>query len=328
MDNSSDNASGTDVTFDPSTVSVTELIELFPDIGLFSAEDVIGWRDKHAAFPDAEALSTLGIEPDVAAKLTKSAVSSANVADIADVADVAEDEPETVASAVSEPVLRSVPPAPPPPAPSGPPPLPVEVAPVPAEVPPTPEETDEVVAVAAPIAPIAPIAPVVPVVPVAPVAPVSPPRRGRSSTRFIVLGLFVLNALVAASVAYLHREQRRAHAPIAAVSAEVSGLQTEQAATRAQLDETRAKLEATRESLDEQAKVVAATAQRQKDADREAVEREARETRELSALSGRVSGVEKSAYKLKEAVLLIDLVQGRPSVPPAAGSQERPIENP
>jgi hypothetical protein len=162
------------------------------------------------------------------------------------------------------------------------------------------------------------------------------PRR----TQALLAALFVLNALVVAGLFGLRYEGRRARLPIAALSSDVRGLHEEQAGasakldeTRAKLDETRAKVDETRLRLDEQASIladtmstVAATVQRQKDADREAREHEARERAEMAALASRLNRVEKRTYKLNEAIKLIDLVQGRPTPPPPPG--ERPIVNP
>ena len=52
------------ITFDPGLVTADELVERFPDLGLFPAEDIVEWRRKNdGAFPDVDTLtSALGVE--------------------------------------------------------------------------------------------------------------------------------------------------------------------------------------------------------------------------------------------------------------------------
>jgi outer membrane murein-binding lipoprotein Lpp len=165
--------------------------------------------------------------------------------------------------------------------------------------------------------------------------PSAPARRSR--VYYVVAALFVVNAALVAGAIRLHLVVKRDHAPIAAMSAEVTELQADQAGvhvkleeSRAQLEATRTRLEETRTRLDEQATALAAAEQRQKDAERDARERDARDARELAALNARVNRTDRHAYKLDEAIKLIDLVQGRPSAPPSGTTEERvvPIVNP
>lgn len=366
------------VSFDPALVSAEGLVELFPDLGLLPAEDIVEWRGKNeGAFPDAATLtSALGIDVALATRIAEAAVrheladevtadgdalfaaapkkpdedaivffddapkvpdedaidatARTSVADTseftaiveraaADASDEAHDsnplpdDRETgdlvVATAVSEsqlPVAQAAAPSAPP-VRAALPPLPVE-----SEPPPT---TVQAPTSSAPV----------------PAAP----RRSRAY--YVVAALCVVNATLLAGAVRLHLEVKRVHAPIAAMSAEVTELQADQAGvhvrleeSRTQIEETRARLEDTRTRLDEQASELAATAQRHKDADRDAHEREARDAREFAALSARVGRTDRHAYKLDEAIKLIDLVQGRQSAPRGNGTEESvvPIINP
>ena len=216
----------------------------------------------------------------------------------------------TVASAVSEAFLhaevavaRSTPPAA-----SGPPPLPAPDETLPADartvsLPPpptdTPEPTTAALATAAP----------------------------RSRLRYVVAGLFILNALLVGGAVRVYLEVKRARSPVAAISAAVTDLQSDQARvqmrleeSRTALDETRIRLEETRARLDEQAHALAVTTQHQKNAEREAHEHEERAERELAALSARVRRTEGRTFKLDEALKLIDMAQGRPPPPVASAT--------
>jgi peptidoglycan hydrolase CwlO-like protein len=148
----------------------------------------------------------------------------------------------------------------------------------------------------------------------------------------------VLNAALVAGAVRLHLEVRHATVPIAAISVDVKDLKADQAGvhakleeSRAQLDDARFRLDEQRIRLDEQAAALATTAQQQKDAERDAREHEAREARDLAALTARMNRSDRRAYKLDEAIQLIDLVQGGPAAtPPSGGSEEHvvPIINP
>ena len=371
--------------FDPGLVTAEGLVELFPDLGLFPAEDIVEWRGKNdGAFPDVATLtSVLGVDGVMATEIAEAAVrheladevtngdvffaaapekpddevtdDATAMADVAETSDVTElvdatataepvadtadvtglvepvaaavveapddsrdsippaDDRETgelaVATAVSEsslPVAQAAAPSAPP-IRSAPPPLPV------VSEPPAPEVHAEPAA-----------------------APTPAPAR-RSRVYYVVAALFVVNAALVAGAVRMHLEVKRAHAPIAAMSADVTDLQADQAAvhqrleeSRSQLEETRTRLEETRTRLDEQASALAATAQRQKDADREAHEREAHDARELAALTARVNRTDRHTYKLDEAIKLIDLVQGSQSARAGSAPEEHvvPIVNP
>ncbi len=159
--------------------------------------------------------------------------------------------------------------------------------------------------------------------------------RARSRMVPLFLGLvLLLNAGLLAGMLLLRRESRRAVASVPAISVDVKDLRDGHADTRGKLDETRKELEETRARLEETrgavsrhesvltttVETVNATVQRQKVADREAREREARETRELAILAARVTVVEKRAdeaftMSLKNAMQVVDAVQGRPAAP-------------
>jgi len=146
-------------------------------------------------------------------------------------------------------------------------------------------------------------------------------------TRVLLSALVAVNTAVVGGALGLYREQQRAKVPVAALSADVKTLQGNDAdtrakleetrtkidETRAKLDETRAKLDQTRAKMDDHARAITATAQRQKDLERESHDQQARTARQITALTSRIGRVEKDTYKLDDALKLIDLVQGRTS---------------
>lgn len=154
----------------------------------------------------------------------------------------------------------------------------------------------------------------------------APGRRPRVYA--VVAALFTVNAALVAGAIRLDLEVKREHVPMATVSAEVTRLKADQVDVHAKLDEARAQIEQTRARLDEQTGAVAEAAQRQKDADRDARERDAHEARELAALSARVSRTDKHTYKLDEAIKLIDLVEHRQPTLGPPGEPIVPIINP
>src|SRR5688500_14928821 len=69
-----DQQAAANLQFDPNATSVDSLIELFPDLGLFSAEDIVAWRDKNGRFPDESTLvSEVGLDPALAALVANEA---------------------------------------------------------------------------------------------------------------------------------------------------------------------------------------------------------------------------------------------------------------
>ena len=137
-----------------------------------------------------------------------------------------------------------------------------------------------------------------------------PARRGRAG---VALGVLVVtNSALAAGVLGVRAESHHDRVPVAALSAEVSDLHRESAATRAKLDETRATLDEHAGSIAKTMAAVAASDERQKTTEREVKEHEAREQREISALSSRITRVERrteTQYSLLEALAIIDGVK-------------------
>ncbi len=288
------------ISFDPGVVSAEGLVALFEGLGLFSAEDIIAWRGTNdGAFPDANTLaSTLGLDGALAARIAEAAArhelaKDATVAGVPAVADVADGEPP-LAAAVAE-------------------------ASLPAEH--AAAGSEDRVCSAPPPLPVASEPPAAPVPSRAVSVPAPAPGR-RPRVYAVVAALFIVNAALVAGAIRLDLEVKREHVPMAAVSAEVTRLKADQVDVHAKLDEARAQIEQTRARLDEQTGAVAETAQRQKDADRDARERDAHDARELAALSARVSRTDKHTYKLDEAIKLIDLVEHRQPTP---GPPEEPI---
>ena len=150
-------------------------------------------------------------------------------------------------------------------------------------------------------------------------AALRPVRRGRAG---VALGVLVVtNSALAAGVLGVRAESHRDRVPVAALSAEVSDLHRESAATRAKLDETRTTLDEHAGSIAKTMAAVAATDERLNTNEREAKEHEAREQREISTLSSRMTRTEHRAevqYSLLEALALIDGVKKPSPVTPSA----------
>lgn len=145
-------------------------------------------------------------------------------------------------------------------------------------------------------------------------------------SRFL-LGLVVcVNAALIAGVVAVRTEGKRAQAPVVSLGADVAELRNDQLAAKASAEEARAKLDETRAKIDEQSRLlkksverVAALEQRQRDAEKEAKDRAAKEAREIAVLASRVNGFEKRLEQptsLGEALDVIDTVQGRPKPAP------------
>lgn len=145
-------------------------------------------------------------------------------------------------------------------------------------------------------------------------------------SRFL-LGLVVcVNAALIAGVIAVRTEGKRAQAPVVSLGADVAELRNDQLAAKASAEEARAKLDETRAKIDEQSRLlkksverVAALEQRQRDAEKEAKDRAAKEAREIAVLASRVNGFEKRLEQptsLGEALDVIDTVQGRPKPAP------------
>lgn len=137
-----------------------------------------------------------------------------------------------------------------------------------------------------------------------------PARRGRAG---VALGVLVVtNSALAAGVLGVRAESHHDRVPVAALSAEVSDLHRESAATRAKLDETRATLDEHAGSIAKTMAAVSASDERQKTTEREVKEHEAREQRDISAVSSRITRVERrteTQYSLLEALAIIDGVK-------------------
>jgi len=160
-------------------------------------------------------------------------------------------------------------------------------------------------------------------------APEARPALGRTSL-VAVLGLVLAaNAGVVAALLQQRSEQRRAVAPIAALSVDVNELKTGGADTRQQLEKTQAALEETRRDLAKQETVLKHTVievrentARQQKTEHEVEALDSRSARDVAALASRLRLAEKRAadgsysVSLGEAVQLVDAVRGKRS--PAA----------
>lgn len=330
---------------DPTALSAEELVELFPDMGLLCAEDVVEWRDANGAFPDARTLvATLGIDPDLADRIVAQLTGSGRTATVA-VAPSPTSAPERHAAGAA---------ATDPSAPPEPDALLVE----PGLARPTvvfrssPSEGQPAVAVSEPALPVASgaraeraecdagngtaPAPRADADADAPsVAPSSRTRPRRAPANAALFGLLIAaNVGLAAGLLHTRREEKRAVAPI---GVQVDALRAAHEDVRARLDETHAQVQETRARVDaHEAAIARATAAandaaaRQRAAEQAAAERAARDARERAALTERVTRVERRtkdlSYSLEEALDLIDAVQGKKA--PVAASAGAPAHDP
>lgn len=333
-----------DAGFNPRTASVEALVSRFPHVGVLAAEDIVAYRDQYGTFPDLETLTTvLGVEAEVAACLLSSSdlparstlgpgftaqpSEAAAIALLAKApakdafAPVAKTEPvpsgeEAAAEpggdaeaaepgiAVANELARCEPPAraqvmPP----SLPAPVVIEMAP---EVPVFSEPPTQVV-----------LASLVPRLP-----------RKRSRIPLVVGALALVNALLGAGMFYLHREHKRAAAPVAALATDLDALKHQQAETHAKVDEVRGRVTKQESALARNVAKVDETDKRLALDEAEAKERDARTAKELAGLGARVKHVERGvvdgayALSLKEAVKVIDAVRPPPQrLAPRDGSR-------
>ncbi len=330
------------LAFDPNTASAEALLERYPDLGLFAAEDLVAWRTEHGPFESVAQLLALGINAELAAQL---------VADIGGPPPAAPAEVVTVvpdAELEASPPPPTPPPTPPPPAPT-PPPVPpvVEAAPsIHPSIHPIEEDVTSPVLVA-PIEAMIEAQPVSPSPPPPPPhdsheaktpnepsasTPPPPPRRRVPTFVFTVLAM-VVSALLAGFVA-LRREAQQVRAPVAALSAEVHAIHANQEDASAKQRDTTARLEDTRGRLEKQEEVLAKTVERvnavearQETAEHEAKEQADRDAKRTAALGNRVGRVEKKVeevYSIAQALEIIDRSQKGPVVPAAAQSAPKP----
>jgi hypothetical protein len=150
-------------------------------------------------------------------------------------------------------------------------------------------------------------------------APAPAPKRKLGGSGMVVGILAALNIGVIGGLISVKQEVPRASsAPIASISAEVKELQTQHAETQAKLEETRVRVDKQGASIAKAMDAVAATDERQKNAERDAKEQAAKEAKELAAFSTRLRQVERKVddevYTIEEAVKIVDMVHGgRPS---------------
>lgn len=146
-----------------------------------------------------------------------------------------------------------------------------------------------------------------------------------SATLFGVL--FLLNATAIAGTLVTRRDARRDVAPIGSIATNVAQLSTDQAGTRAELEETKKKLAVQDAKLAAVARATDETAARQKAAERAAEEHDAKAARDLAAVAGRVSTLERRArdgavtMSLSDALPVLDAV-GAASAPAAPATRQ------
>jgi hypothetical protein len=93
---------------DPMTATAEELQKAFPDLGLFSAEDIVAWRIDHDAFPPETTLvGDLGLDRDLANRLVEFATAWVTAKDVindkANKASASSSSSSSSSSAASEP---------------------------------------------------------------------------------------------------------------------------------------------------------------------------------------------------------------------------------
>jgi hypothetical protein len=318
------------------TASASRLTELVPDLGLFSAEDIVAWRDEHGSFPDLTTLcDTIGLEKTVAERLALPAATSP--------ATSGTPEPPTESSGPEE--------EPPPPTDAGPAPVPVDATcsaeppdspvvtpPLPANVEPPihPGPTLEATSDGASEPPIdttsvAQIALAQPAVALAVEAPIAAPETtpaavdtGAATPKAglprpaLLAVIFATLVGLGAGLFQTRREQQHAIAPIASMSSEVktlaagqAGLRDELSQARAELAETKAKVDETNAKIDEHSAAIEATAKTLK----KVAEEQKAADHDRAALGERVAKVEKATndntVPLSEALKMIDAAEQR-----------------
>lgn len=157
-----------------------------------------------------------------------------------------------------------------------------------------------------------------------PATAVSTGARKRSPISATLFGvLFLLNAMAIAGTLVTRRDARRDVAPIGSIATSVAQLSTDQAGTRAELEETKKKLAVQDAKLAAVARATDETAARQKAAEHEAAERDAKIARDLAAVAGRVSTLERRArdgavtMSLSDALPVLDAVGASSATAPA-----------
>ena len=155
--------------------------------------------------------------------------------------------------------------------------------------------------------------------------PVTSSARKRFPLSATLFGiLLLLNASAIAGTVLTRREARRNVAPIGSIASSVGQLAADHAGTRAELEQTKKQLAVQDAKLAAVARATDETAARQKASEHEARERDAKAARELAAVAGRVSTLERRArdgavtLSLSEALPVLDAVSGAGSSPPPA----------
>jgi hypothetical protein len=307
------------------TASASRLTELVPDLGLFSAEDIVAWRDEHGSFPDLTTLcETIGLDKTVAECLAPPATPCAIPAPPTE-----PEEPPADAAPVLDPTPATTSVAPPP--------SPIVIPPLPAIAEPAIDSVLALEATSGPpidttsVAQIAlaqpAVAPAVeapsPAPETTPVIPATAASGEAPKARFplrpaLLAVIFAALVGLGAGLFQTRREQQHAIAPIASMSSEVKTLAAGQAVlrdelsqARAELTETKAKVDETKAKIDEHsAAIEAATKTVKKVAeDQKAAEHE------RAAISERVAKVEKAtndnSVPLSEALKMIDAAEQR-----------------
>jgi len=157
-----------------------------------------------------------------------------------------------------------------------------------------------------------------------PKAVATPGARKRFPVSATLFGvLFLLNATAIGGTVVTRRDARRDVAPIGSIATSVAHLSTDQAGTRAELEETKRQLAVQDAKLAAVARATDETAARQKAAEHAAEEHDAKAARDLAAVAGRVSTLERRArdgavtMSLSDALPVLDAVGAASATAPA-----------
>lgn len=147
-------------------------------------------------------------------------------------------------------------------------------------------------------------------------APAEPRARRVGFQTIALVTVVAINVGLGAGIASLRHDERETRAPIAAMSAGMTTLQSSQAQADRRLKETRSRLDEHDALLHKTIERLNATEERQREARREARERAERETKELAALTARLGSVERKVdmevRNVDEALKIINLL-GEPA---------------
>ncbi len=139
--------------------------------------------------------------------------------------------------------------------------------------------------------------------------------KARSWMPWFIAGIVVLNAGIAGFLMQVYTDGKKMHAPVVAMTAEMTGLKDEEEKARAELSATRELVAKQARELASTTERVAAVEARQHEVSHEIKEQTLKVTRNTESMNARMRQIEvradKQTFDVGEAMKLIDDVQGR-----------------